>query len=319
MHAIQVQQFGDPNVLMIVELADPVAGPGQVIVKVAAADVLFFDAQRRRGTPSLTAQLPYVPGGGVAGRVASVGPGVDSAWVGQAVAARIDSGGYADHAVVSADTLARVPNGVGLPDAAALVHDGPTALALFDNAAVKPGEHVLITAAGGGLGLLLVQLVSEAGAHVIAAAGSRPKLDAARKAGAEAVVNYSEPDWADRVVESSGGAGVDVTFDGAGGKIGAAAFAATASRGRFSAHGAPSGTFAGPDRDTQKRGVIVRGIEQAQFSPDVAKRLIDQALAAVAAGRFAPVIGQTFPLDRAADAHAAMESRSVVGKTLLIV
>lgn len=111
--------------------------------------------------------------------------------------------------------------------------------------------------------------------------------------------------------------GVDVVFDGAGGEIGRAAFELTLSGGRFSAHGTPAGGFAvpGPDR----RDVTVRGIEQVQFVPQEARRLIARALSEAAAGRLRPVIGQTFPLERAAEAHAAIEERAVVGKTLLLI
>ena len=249
-----------------------------------------------------------------------MGPGVDPSWLGRAVVARTGSGGYADQVAVAADLLVPVPEGLGLLKAAALLHDGPTALGLFDNAEVRSGEHVLVTAAGGALGLLLVQLARDAGAQVVAAARGQAKLEAATQAGAATVVDYSEPDWAQQVLDSTRDVGVDVTFDGAGGQIGPAAFAVTGKGGRFSAHGAPSGAFTTLDpEEAHRRGITVRGIEQMQFPPDVAKRLIERSLTAAAEGRFTPVIGQTFSLDRAADAHAAIEDRRVVGKTLLLV
>jgi NADPH:quinone reductase len=138
--------------------------------------------------------------------------------------------------------------------------------------------------------------------------------------GADAVVDYSEPDWADQVVEATGGNGPDVVFDGAGGQIGRAAFEITARGGQFSRHGAPSGGFTEIDpQEADQREVTVRGIEAVQLAPAEFQPLLGRALSEAAAGRIRPVIGQTFPLDRAADAHAAIEARRVIGKTLLLV
>jgi NADPH:quinone reductase len=145
------------------------------------------------------------------------------------------------------------------------------------------------------------------------------KLDLARQMGAGVVVDYSEPAWPDRVLEVTAGRGPDLVFDNVGGKLGRAAFGITARGGRLSAHGAPSGGFAriGP-REAEHRGVTVRGIEQVQHAPAASTRLVARALAEAAAGRIRPVIGHTFPLERAAAAHAAIEARTVIGKTLLL-
>jgi NADPH2:quinone reductase len=178
---------------------------------------------------------------------------------------------------------------------------------------------VLVVGAGGGLGSLLVQLARAAGARVIAAARGERKQDLACKLGAETVVDYSGPDWGDHVREATAGSGADVVFDGVGGRVGRAAFELTARGGQFSAHGAPSGDFAAIDEhDAQQRAVTVRGIERVQFAPADARRLAERALSEAAAGHIKPVIGQTFALDRAPDAHAAIEARSALGKTLLL-
>jgi NADPH2:quinone reductase len=179
---------------------------------------------------------------------------------------------------------------------------------------------VLVLGAGGGLGILLVQLARAADARVVGAARGTRKLDLARELGADAAIDYSEPGWAERVREATGGTGPNVVFDGVGGEVGKAAFGETARGGRFSAHGAPSGAFAEIDpQEVQRLGVSVRGIEQVQFAPAELKRLAERALSEAAAGRLRPVIGQTFPLERAADAHAAMEARGVIGTTLLVI
>lgn len=323
MRVVQATRFGGPEVLVTSEVPDPVAGPGQVVVGVSVAPVLFLETQLRRGWGGehFTVRPPYVPGVGVAGEVISIGEGVDPGWVGRRVVTDTgEGGGYAEQAVAPAEGLIAVPDGLGLPEAAALLHDGRTALRLAEVARIRPGEWVLVVAAGGGLGILLVQLAHAAGARVIGAARGQRKLDLVQALGADAVVDYSELGWPERVREATGGTGPDVVFDGVGGQIGRAAFEVTARGGRFSAHGAPSGGFAEIDpREAERRGVTVSGIEQVQLAPADAKRLAERALSEAVAGRIRPVIGQTFPLERAADAHAAIEARGVIGKTLLLI
>ncbi|MGJ6960623.1 zinc-binding dehydrogenase [Streptosporangium sp. G11] len=331
MRIVQVTAFGGPEVLVMDRAPEPVAGAGQVVVGVSAVDVLSLETQLRTGWGAefFGQNPPYVPGGGVGGRVVSVGEGVDPGWIGRDVIAMTGDGGYAEGAVVPVDALVPVPDGLGLREATALLQIGPAALSLAGAAGIKPGERVLVTAAAGGLGSLLVQLAHAVGAHVVAAARGGRKLDLARELGADAVVDYSEPGWPERVREAAGdggplgatgGDGVDVVFDGAGGRIGQDAFGITARGGRFFTYGVPGGSFAQIDPgEAGRRGVTVRGMEQVQFAPEEGRRLAGLALAEAAAGRIRPVIGQTFPLERAADAHAAIEARDTVGKTLLLI
>ena len=192
-------------------------------------------------------------------------------------------------------------------------------LGLVDNARIRPREWVLVLAAGGGLGILLVQLVHAAGGRVIAAARGRRKLGIVRTLGADVVVDYSDPDWPYGVREATGGPGPDVVFDGAGGQLGRTVFEITACGGRFSADGGPSGGFTVIDPyEAERRRVTVRGIEQVQYSPTELHRMTERALSDAVVGRIKPVIGRTFPLEQAADAHAAIEAREIVGKTLLL-
>jgi NADPH2:quinone reductase len=324
MRAVQVTRFGDPEVLVTREVPDPVAGPGQVVVEVSAADVLALDAWLRRGegVEYFGLEPPYVPGDGVAGKVISAGEGVDPGWVGRNVVATTGvSGGYAERAVVTVQELIAVPDALGLTEAAALIHDGRTGLALAEGARIRPGERVLVMPAGSGLGLTLVQLARAAGAQVIAAARGQAKLDLARELGAEVAVDYTEPGWAERALEESGGKGIDVVFDGVGGRIGEAAFAVTAHGGRFSAYGDSSGEYARLDQqETESRGVMVLGTEQVHIGgTELARRLAKQALSEAAAGRIRPVIGPTFPLERAVEAHTAIEARTAVGRILLLI
>ncbi|MFC4589671.1 zinc-binding dehydrogenase [Sphaerisporangium corydalis] len=323
MRVAQVTRFGGPEVLQVREVPDPVAGAGQVVIDVSVADTLYVETQIRYGyfREYFSMEPPYVPGGGVGGQVLAVGEGVDAGWIGRSVVAGTGrEGGYAEQAVVPVEALIPVPDGLRLPEATSLLHDGVTGLGVFDAAEVKPGEWVLVTAAAGGMGVLLVQLAHAAGAHVAAAARGERKLGLARELGADIAVDYTEPGWDQRVRAATGGAGLDVVLDGAGGQIGLDAFAMTAHGGRISAHGAPNGGFSPIDpAEAERRGVTVRGIQHLQFAPGEARRLAERAVAEVAASRIRPVIGQTFPLDRASDAHAAIESRDVIGKSLLLI
>ncbi|MGP3999353.1 zinc-binding dehydrogenase [Streptomyces sp. 8N706] len=322
MRVVQATAFGGPSVLVGGEAPEPVARAGQVVIAVGVAVVEFVETQIRRGEspgPALP-RPPYVPGHTVAGEVLRAGAGVDSHWVGRRVVASALGGGYVERAVAAVDELVPVPEGVRLREAAALHGDGSTALGLMENARIRPGEWVLVEAAGGGVGSLLVQLADAAGARVIGAAGGQRKLRPVRELGARVAVDSSEPEWTKRVHEATDGAGPDVVFDGVGGETGRAAFGVTARGGRFSVHGASSGTLTRIDpEEAERRGVTVLGIEQLHRFPAGAGRRAGQALAEAAAGRLTPLIGGAFPLERACEAHAAIEARDVVGKTLLLV
>jgi NADPH2:quinone reductase len=322
---IQVARFGPPEVLVPAAAPVPVPAAGQVAIIVAAADVLFLDTVIRSGRAAqwFPVRPPYVPGNGVAGTVTALGDGTDPAWAGRRVISRTGpgggGGGYAEQVAVPAAGLVPVPDEVSLTDAAAVLHDGAAALGLLAGAAIKPGEWVLVLAAAGGMGTLLIQLARDRGARVIGAARGPAKLAAVAALGADAAVDYGQPDWVRQVTEATGGTGPDVVLDGAGGSLGQAAFAITAAGGRFSAHGAAAGGFAAIDRqDAARRGITVRDISQLQYGPADYAALAAEALAALAAGRIRPVFGQSAPLPDAVAAHAALEARAVTGRTVLL-
>ncbi len=157
MRVVRAAEFGGPEVLVPGKAPEPAAGPGQVVVEVSIAPVLFLDTQIRSGLARawFPVTTPYVPGRGVAGQVSSVGAGVDPDWVGRRVVAdTAEGGGYLERAVVAADGLIAVPEGLGMAEAAALLHDGRTAVSLIDQAHLRAGEWVLVLGAGGGLGSL---------------------------------------------------------------------------------------------------------------------------------------------------------------------
>jgi NADPH2:quinone reductase len=257
-----------------------------------------------------------IPGNGVGGVVTAVGAGADPGLVGRRVVSGTgSSGGYAERAAVDADGLVMVPDGLALDAAVALLADGRTAMLLVQEAGVAGGDRVLVEAAAGGVGTLLVQLVRAAGGRVVAAAGGARKVALARDLGADVAVDYREPGWPDRVRAATGG--VDVVFDGVGGAIGRSAFELLDRGGRMLSFGLASGEWTGISAEAAaSRGVtVLRGLQAA---PAELRAFTARALAEAAAGRLRPVIGQRFPLDRAADAHAAIQSRATVGKTLLV-
>lgn len=322
MRAVQVAEFGGPEVLAVLDVPEPAGGPGHVVVDVAVAPVLFLDTQVRSGAARdwFPVAPPCVPGAGVAGVVVTAGEGVDVGWLGRRVVADTSHGGYLERAVVPEEGLIEVPDGLELTDAAALLHDGRTALGLAEAANMRPDEWVLVVGAGGGLGALLVQLARNAGARVIGTARGKQKLDLGMDLGADAVVDHTGSDWAEEVLAVTGGTGPVAVFDGVGGEIGRAAFDITARGGRFSAHGAPSGGFAPIDRgDAERRQVTVRGIEDVQFAPATAKRLVALAMDEAAGGRVRTIIGATYSLEQTSDAHRAIEGREVIGKTLVVI
>lgn len=306
-------KFGDPSVLVAGEAPDPAPGPGQVLIDVAYANITFVETQfRATGAGPFKARPPFIPGNGVGGVIAAVGPDTDTALVGRRVVTSLTgTGGYASRVVVDASAPFEVPAGLALDDAVALLADGRTATMLVGAAAPAPGERVLVEAAAGGVGSLAVQLAKAAGAQVVAAAGGEHKLAVARKLGADVTVDYREPGWADRA------GALDVVLDGVGGEVARAAFGQLVPGGRMLSYGLASGEWAAvPPEEAAARGVTL--IRPTPTPPEL-RAYVQSALAAGAAGRLRPLIGQRFPLDRAADAHAAIESRATVGKTLLEV
>jgi len=315
---VWLERFGAPDVLAAAEAPEPVAGRGQAVVDVAFAGVTFADTMFRAGRPGpFTGEPPLIPGNGVGGVVASVGPGVRPALVGtRVVSATGGRGGYAERVAVAAAGLVEVPDGLALDDAVALLADGRTAIMLARAAGLRAGDRVLVEAAAGGVGTLLVQVAHGAGARVVAAAGGPRKLDLARDLGAEVAVDYREPGWVEQVREAVGA--LDVVLDGVGGAIGRAAFGLLDPGGRMLSFGLASGEWAGVSAgDAARRGVSL--LRPPRPSPDELRALTRVALADAVAGRLRPVIGRRLPLERAAEAHAAIESRATIGKTLLVV
>jgi NADPH2:quinone reductase len=312
MRAVWLTAFGGPEVLVVRDTPDPEPGPGQALVEVAHVGITFVETQLRAGGGPFRVTPPMIPGNGVGGVVTAIGDGVDPELAGtRVVSGTGGAGGYAERAVVDAAGVFPVPDGLSLDDATALLADGRTATMLIRAAEPKPGERVLVEAAAGGVGSLLVQLAKAAGAHVIAAAGGPRKLAMARELGADEVVDYREPGWP--AVAGT----VDVVFDGVGGDVSGAAFGLLPRGGRMLSFGLASGHWTPVTaEDAGARGVT---LVRPTPTPDELRDCTLSALAEAAAGRLRPVVGLRLPLERAAEAHAAIESRATVGKTLLDV
>lgn len=323
MQVVRARAFGAPHVLAVETTACPRPGSGEVLIEVLAAPVLHLDVQIRSGweTALFGIEAPYIPGSGYVGRVIDVGRGVGRDLVGEVVAVDTgQSGGYVERAATDRARLIAVPDGLDPVVAAALLHDGRTALGVLETVPVQRGDRVLVLGAAGGLGDLLLQLAAARGAVVVAAARGEAKLQAARHRGASAAVDYSVASWREDAAAAGGDpARFDVIFDGVGGELGTAAFELLAPGGHFSAHGAPSGAFARIDEQAAvQRGAIVTGIEVAQFDPDGVARLSAQAFAAARRGEIRPNLAPTYKLTDASRAHTNIEARATHGKTVLI-
>jgi NADPH2:quinone reductase len=324
-HAIQVRSFGPPDVLEFRSLADPVPGPGEIVVATIASDVLFVDTMIRsgRGAAFFPIRPPYVPGNGVGGEVVALGEGIERTWLGRRVVAHTGGpaggGGYAELATADIEYTLAVPPDVDLHDATAVLHDGTTALRILEICAVELGERTLVLGAAGGMGILLVQLLAARGAFVVGAARGPAKREVILEAGADAAVDYGSSDWGTAVLEMTDGEGPTLVLDGVGGSLGEAAFKLLADGGRFSAHGAPSGSFTPVDAaEASRRHITVYTMGDLQHGPGDRARLMAAVLRELSKGRITPLIGQTFSLADAAKAHLAMEARETIAKTLLL-
>ncbi|WP_021592406.1 zinc-binding dehydrogenase [Actinomadura welshii] len=314
MRAVWLREFGGPEVLVPGDAEDPVPGEGQALVEVAFVNITFVETQMRAGTGPAPVRLepPVIPGNGVGGVVTAVGPGVDEGLVRQRVVTSTGgTGAYAEKVAVDAGGLFEVPDGLALDDAVALLADGRTATMMVTAARPRKGERVLVEAAAGGVGSLLVQLAKATGATVVAAAGGARKTGVAMRLGADEAVDYAEPGWARKAGK------VDVVFDGVGGEVAREAFGLLRDGGRMVSFGLASGEWANiPEEEAGERGVT---IVRPQATPEQLREFTQSALAEAAEGRLKPLIGQRFPLDDAAGAHAAIQERRTVGKTLLEV
>lgn len=318
MRAIVVSENGGPEVLVPAERPDPEPGPGEVLVDVAAAGVNFIDVYFRTG--AYPQPLPYTPGMEAAGTVAAVGSGVDGLAVGDRVAWANVQGAYAERAVVPAEKLVPVPDGVAADDAAAVLLQGMTAHYLTRSTyPVREGDTVLVHAAAGGMGLLLTQVAAMLGARVIGTASTPEKAELARAAGADAVLGYDG--FADRVRELTGGEGVAAVYDGVGAPTFEGSLASLRRRGVLALYGAAGGPV--PPFDPQRlnaAGSLFLTRPTLAHHVETRAELLERSGEVyrwVADGRVRVHVGHRYGLADARAAHADLEARRTTGKLLL--
>ncbi|MDA8370138.1 MAG: NAD(P)H-quinone oxidoreductase [Nocardiopsaceae bacterium] len=325
MHAIVISEPGTADVLTWAQVPDPVPGPGEVLVDVAATAVNRADINQRQGNYPPPPGAPEYPGLECSGRIAQLGPGTeDSGWsIGDEVCALLSGGGYAERVAVPVGQLLPVPRGTGLVDAAALPEAACTVWSnVFMVGALQPGETLLVHGGGSGIGTFAVQLAHALGARVITTAGSDDKLARCRELGADVGINYREEDFAARVKNETGGAGADVILDIMGGSYLERNVRSLAVNGRLAIIGLMGGRRAELDlgrmlvkrlsvhattlrsRPTEEKARIVSGVREHVWP------LVEE-------GTIRPIVDQTIAMPRAAEAHRVMESSTHVGKIVL--
>jgi NADPH2:quinone reductase len=314
MKAVQIHEFGGPEVMGLADVPQPEPRPGQVLIRVTGAGINFADTHFRTDDYHVSAPLPYVPGGEV------VGVREDS---GERVLALCGNGGYAEFAVAPEPLTFPVPDGVEDGAALALLVQGVTAWHLLRSSArIRPGESVVVHAAAGGVGSLAVQLAKLEGARrVIATASTEEKRQLALELGADAAVDSSPDGLADRLREANGGKGVDIVLEMAAGKVFEESYAALAPFGRLIAYGAASREPRSIPTEVLmngSRGVIGYWLMDCVNDPQA---LLAEPLAElfehVSKGRLRTIVGATYPLADAARAHEDLEARRTTGKLVL--
>ena len=324
MTAIVQREYGGPEVLVAEDRILPEPGSQQVRIDVAAAGVHLLDTVLREGEegPFGRAELPMTPGREVAGVVDAVGDDVNAVWLGRRVVAHLGplSGGYATHALAPVAALIPLADHVEPAEAVAMVGTGRTALGILEEAAIRPGDVVLVTSAAGGLGTLLVQAGVRAGAEVVGVAGGPAKTALVASYDARAV-DYLEPGWPARVAALLGAdRPVTVALDGVGGDVGRAAFDMLAPGGRMVMFGYTSGDVIPMSaRDVLERGVSVTSAIGARMfaRPGGIQALAEEAVERLAAREWRPTL-TAYPLIDAAEAHRALAARDTTGKVVLI-
>jgi len=315
---------GGPEVLAYVEVPDPVAGPGEVVLDVAATAVNRADLLQRQGLYPPPPGASEIIGLECSGTVASLGDGVEGFAVGDEVCALLAGGGYATRVAVPAGQLMPIPEGVELTTAAALPEVAGTVWSnVMMVAGLRPGDTFLVHGGAGGIGSFAIQLAHAVGARVLATASSPEKLDLCRALGADVAIDYRRQDFGEVVGDVTDGRGVDVILDNMGASYLARNVAALATEGRLVVIGLQGGTKAELDLNAlmRKRAAVVGTTLRAR--PVGEKTTICAAVAEhvwplVTDGTIRPVVGRTLPLEDAAEGHRLMESGSGTGKILLV-
>ncbi len=321
MKAIRIHETGGADKLRVDEVAVPEPAAGEVRFRVEAAGLNFIDTYQRSGLYPV--KLPYTLGGEAAGVVTAVGAGVTDPRVGDRVATARANGGYAEEALAPAAFTVRVPDGVSPQTAAAIMLQGMTAHYLaVDTFPLKAGDHALVHAGAGGVGLLLIQIAKLRGAKVLATVSTEEKAALVRTAGADAVCIYTRENFPEAAKTFTGGRGVDVVYDAVGKDTFEGTLASLRPRGMFVSYGNSSGPVPpfSPLILSQKGSLFFTRPTLGHYTLATAelRTRSDDLFRWLAAGQLHLRIGATFPLTEAAAAHRALEGRTTTGKVLLL-
>jgi NADPH:quinone reductase len=321
MKAIQIKQTGGPEVLEYVDLPTPTAKATEAVVKTTAIGVNFIDVYNREGRYKVP--LPFVPGQEAAGIVEAVGKDVTTLRPGDRVAYASVLGSYAEYTCVAADRLVKVPDGVDDRQAAAVMLQGMTAHYLtHDTFPLKRGDTVLIHAAAGGVGLLLVQMAHNIGARVIGTVSTEEKAKLASDAGADEVILYTKSDFESESKRLTGGKGVDVVYDSVGKTTFDKGLNVLRPRGMMALFGGSSGAVAPVDPIvlTQKGSLFLTRPSLGHYiiTSDELQKRAGAVFGMIAAGKLKLRIEHLYPLKDAQQAHRDLEARKTTGKLLLV-
>lgn len=324
MKAVVCEKWGPPESLVVREVPDPRAMPGQVVIDVRAAGVNFPDVLVIENKYQFKPKLPFTPGGEVAGVVSEVGEGVTGLSVGDRVLATTGFGAFAERVVARAEGTFRIPDRMDFTTAACfLMTYGTSHHALVHRAALRPGETLLVLGAAGGVGLAAVEIGKLLGARVIAGASSSEKLETCREHGADELVDYTREDLKERVRELTGGAGADVVYDPVGGDLSEPALRATGWEGRFLVIGFASGTIARiPLNLALLKGCQIVGVFWGAFvgrEPERFRDEVRELFSWFEEGRLRPLVSASYPLEEAGRALREMADRRVRGKVAVVV
>lgn len=317
MKAIRVHELGGAEKLSIDDIEKPTPRADEVLVKVAAAGINYADTMMRAGTYLTQPPLPFIPGYEVAGTVEAVGQDVKDVKIGQRVLGSMSTGGYAEYATVKAVLATPIPNELGFAEATALLAQGLTALGLLDE--TKAGQTILVHAAAGGVGTLLVQLAKHKGLKVIGTASSEQKLQLVASLGADFAVNYTEDDWTDEVLIATENKGVDWIIEMVGGPIVAKNLKVLAKHGTMWIYGSASGDdFKVSVLSLMSKNHTLRGYWLINEPLENRIRYGRELLEHLGAGRLKIQVTE-FPLEKVREAHEAIENRKTTGKVVLTV
>ncbi|NYE09209.1 NADPH2:quinone reductase [Bacillus niacini] len=322
MKAIQLQEYGGPEVLKMVEIERPVPKGREVLVEIKAIGVNYADTARREGQYVVKTPLPFIPGAEIAGVVAAVGEKVTTVKPGTRVVTLIESGGYSEFALADERSLIPLPDQLDFQNAAALPLQGLSAYHVLKTMGrLEKGETVLVHAAAGGVGTLAVQLAKLFGAgKIIATASSAEKLELARQMGADILVNYTESTWVEQVLEATGGKGVDVALEMVGGDVFNKTLKCLATFGRLVVFGAASGEQSKMYPSSlmaRNQSVIGFFLPQIMRKPELLQPSLVELLTYLGEGKLKLTIGGVFPLEDAAVVHQLLQSRKTTGKLIL--